>query len=195
MYDHHFSNFGRPPVPNDLCKDSAPRHPRFWRFLKVFTIYGHGSHLGQWNMTILPIFCSPNQRRLHMKFVQNWLSGFRGELFWKCKRMDARTHIHTDGHLLGNTVLIFRLKIPNKTPKYPTSASNLLGTYFGHLRNKWQVPNLCLPNICPFVDLDGQTDGWTDDRQKVITIAHPEQSSGELKIFQYVVCWKFYPQC
>ena len=28
----------------------------------------------------------------------------------------------------------------------------------------------------------GQTDGRTDDGQKVITIAHPEHSSGELKI-------------
>ena len=32
---------------------------------------------------------------------------------------------------------------------------------------------------------DGRTDGWTDGRtddgRKVITIAHPEQSSGELK--------------
>ena len=30
---------------------------------------------------------------------------------------------------------------------------------------------------------DGRTDGWTDrrtDRRKVITIAHPEHSSGEL---------------
>ena len=25
MYDHPFSNFGRPPVPDDLCKDSATR--------------------------------------------------------------------------------------------------------------------------------------------------------------------------
>ena len=24
MYDHHFNNFGRPPVPDDLCKNSAP---------------------------------------------------------------------------------------------------------------------------------------------------------------------------
>ena len=23
MYNHYFSNFGRPPVPDDLCKDSA----------------------------------------------------------------------------------------------------------------------------------------------------------------------------
>ena len=28
----------------------------------------------------------------------------------------------------------------------------------------------------------GRTDGRTDDGRKVITIAHPEQSSGELKI-------------
>ena len=29
---------------------------------------------------------------------------------------------------------------------------------------------------------DGRTDGRTDDGRKVITIAHPEQSSGELKM-------------
>ena len=23
MYDHYFSNFGRPSVPDDICKDSA----------------------------------------------------------------------------------------------------------------------------------------------------------------------------
>ena len=54
MYDHYFSNFGRPPVPDVICKDSAT-----WLlssgeedFLKVFTIYGHGGHLGQWTATI-----------------------------------------------------------------------------------------------------------------------------------------------
>ena len=31
---------------------------------------------------------------------------------------------------------------------------------------------------------DGRTDGRTDDGRKVITIAHPEQSSGELKIMR-----------
>ena len=37
MYDHYFSNFGSSPVPEDICKDSAIRHARFWRrrFLKV----------------------------------------------------------------------------------------------------------------------------------------------------------------
>ena len=143
MYDHYFSNFGRPPVSNDICKGSAIRHPRFrrtrflkvfspykcigkqtWpcrkkvkcqyttfilailvdlpspmtyakiqpkafsvlerRFLKVFTIYGHGGHLGQWTAPILAIFRSPILRRLHMKFEQNWLRGFRGDVVWKC---------------------------------------------------------------------------------------------------------------
>ena len=81
MYHHHFSIFGRPPVPDDLCKDSAPRHPLFWRkrFFNVFTIYGHGGHLRQWTMTILSTFRSPNLRRLYMKFQQHWPRGFRGE--------------------------------------------------------------------------------------------------------------------
>ena len=31
MYDHYFSNFGSSSVPEDICKDSAIRHARFWR--------------------------------------------------------------------------------------------------------------------------------------------------------------------
>ena len=79
---------------------------------------------------------------------------------------------------VGYYCVNFSLKISNKTPKYPTSASNLLGTFFWDKQNKWQVPNLCLPNICPFV---GSDNAWMDNRQKVITIAHPEHSSAELK--------------
>ena len=82
------SNFGSYPVPDDLCTDSAPRLPRFWRrrFLKRFTIYGHGGHLGQWAATILAIFRSANLRRLNMKFEQIWLSGFRGEVLWNSQQ-------------------------------------------------------------------------------------------------------------
>ena len=81
MYDHYFSNFGRSHVPNDICKDSATRHPRFWRrFLKFFTIYGHGGHLGQWMGTILVIFHSPAPGRLQMKFEQHWPRGSRGKV-------------------------------------------------------------------------------------------------------------------
>ena len=89
MYDHHFSNFGRPPIPDDLCKDSASRHKLFRRrgFLKVFTIYGHGGHLGQWTVTILAICRSPNLRMLQMKFEQHWPRGFRGEVVWKSQHL------------------------------------------------------------------------------------------------------------
>ena len=49
------------------------------RFLKVFTIYGHGSHLGHVAWTIYINFRSPFPRRLHMKFGFDWSSGLREE--------------------------------------------------------------------------------------------------------------------
>ena len=39
MYDQYFSNFGSPPIPNDICKDSAIRHARFWRSVLKFFPY------------------------------------------------------------------------------------------------------------------------------------------------------------
>ena len=48
-------------------------------FLKVFTIYGHGVHLGRVTWTIYTNFRSPFPRRLHIKFGFDWPSGFRGE--------------------------------------------------------------------------------------------------------------------
>ena len=57
------------------------RPARFWRrrFLKVFTIYGHGGHLGHVTWTFYINFRSPFPRRLHIKFGFDWPSGFRGE--------------------------------------------------------------------------------------------------------------------
>ena len=49
------------------------------RFLKVFTIYGRGGHLGHVTWTIYINFCSPFPRRLHIKFGFDWPSGFSGE--------------------------------------------------------------------------------------------------------------------
>ena len=48
-------------------------------FFKVYTIYGHGSHLGHVICTIYTNFCNPFPRRLHIKFGFDSLSGFRGE--------------------------------------------------------------------------------------------------------------------
>ena len=48
-------------------------------FFKVFTIYGHGGHLGHVTWTIYINFRSPFPRRLHIKFGHDWPSSFRGE--------------------------------------------------------------------------------------------------------------------
>ena len=87
MYDHHFSTFGRPTVPDDLCKESAPRHPLFWRrrFLKVF--YHIWAWWTSWSMDCDHFSNSsfPQPKRLHMKFEQHWPRGFRGEVVWNSK--------------------------------------------------------------------------------------------------------------
>ena len=89
------------------------------------------------------------------KFQKDWLKTVRGVASTNypshcalCLQTDRRMDVHTSGHLLGTTVLTFRLKISNKMPKYPTVASILLGSYFGHLQNKLQVANSSLHNIC-----------------------------------------------
>ena len=49
-------------------------------FLKVFTIYGHGGHLGHMTWTaFIHTFVHPFQWRLHMKFGFDWPCGYRGE--------------------------------------------------------------------------------------------------------------------
>ena len=53
----------------------------FWRrFFEVFTIYGHGGHLGHMTCTIYINFCSPFPRRLHIKFGFDWQSGFKEDV-------------------------------------------------------------------------------------------------------------------
>ena len=49
------------------------------RFLKVFTIYGSGSHLGHVTWAIYTNLGSPFQRRLHIKFGFYSPSSFGGE--------------------------------------------------------------------------------------------------------------------
>ena len=82
MYDHYFSNLGRSPIPDDLCKDLATRHPQFWRrkIFKGFYHIGAWGHLGQWMATILAIYHSHAPRRLQMKFEQHWPRCSRGEV-------------------------------------------------------------------------------------------------------------------
>ena len=50
-------------------------------FFKVFTIYGHGDHLGHVTCTIYIKFLSHFPRRIHVKYGIDWPIGFREEDF------------------------------------------------------------------------------------------------------------------
>ena len=70
----------------------------FWRrrFLKAFTIYGHGGHLIQWKATILAIFHSPTPGRLQMIFEQHWPRGSRGEVICNSQSFPIQMHRETN---------------------------------------------------------------------------------------------------
>ena len=79
MYDNHFSNFGRPPLRDDLRKDSAPRLEK-----KIFKGFYHiWAWQPSWSMEgdILAIFCSPNLRRLHMNLSKIGSAGSEEKSF------------------------------------------------------------------------------------------------------------------
>ena len=68
-------------VPNAAYQVSLKSVHRFQRrrLFMVFTIYGHGDHLGHVTWNIYINFGSPFLSMLHMKFGFDWLSGLRGE--------------------------------------------------------------------------------------------------------------------
>ena len=83
---HHLNKLGSPralDVAQQVSRSLALRFQRR-RFFKVFSIYGHGSHLGHVTWTIWTNFRSPILWRLQMKFGFNRPSSFRGEDVWKC---------------------------------------------------------------------------------------------------------------
>ena len=49
-------------------------------FLCVFTIYGHGGHLGHVTQMLQTKYRSPYPRKLHIKFGFGWQSGFEEDL-------------------------------------------------------------------------------------------------------------------
>ena len=61
-------------------------------FLKIFTINGHGSHLGHVTWTIYIHFRPPFLSRLHMKVGIDWPSGFREEL-----ETNGHVHVYSPG--------------------------------------------------------------------------------------------------
>ena len=64
--------------------------------------YGHGGHLDLWTMSICTYFQSPFNTRLHVKFEEIWLRGFRGEVIQMCGWTDRQgviTIAHPDPFL------------------------------------------------------------------------------------------------
>ena len=57
-------------------------------FLRVFTIYGRGGHLGHVTWTIYINFRSPFPRRLHIKFGFDWPAVSEEKMF---ENVDGRT--------------------------------------------------------------------------------------------------------
>ena len=95
-------NFGRPIVLDDLCKESAPRHPPFWRrrFLKVYHIWAWRP---SWSMdrNYFSNLKSPlPRRRLHMKFEQHWPRDLRGEVVWNSQHF-SHTNVWCSYECIG----------------------------------------------------------------------------------------------
>ena len=65
----------------------------FWR---VFTIYGHGGHLGHVTQMPRTKYCSPYPRRLHIKFDLYRPSSFEEEDVWNCLRRTTDDGRRTD---------------------------------------------------------------------------------------------------
>ena len=84
------------PMLHTKFRENRPTGSGEEDFLRVFTIYGCGGHLGHVTWTIYINFCSPFPRRLHIKFGFDWSSGFRGEAFENVnvRQMDGRTPDH-----------------------------------------------------------------------------------------------------
>ena len=63
------------------------------RFVTVFIMNMHGGHVGYTTGTIWTNFSSLSPRRLYMKFYDNLLSGFWGDV-WSCNTMRVHTNLH-----------------------------------------------------------------------------------------------------
>ena len=106
----------------------------FWR---VFTIYGHGGHLGHVTQTPRTNFCSPIPLRLYMKFNFDRPNGF-GEDLWKWWTTDGRRWIDDDGRMTDHGYTI----------SSPISSSELIMSII----NVGEIKNCDYSRSCLFFD-------------------------------------------
>ena len=84
---HHLNKLGRACISNAAYQISRSTAIGFLkRFLEVFTIYGHGGHLGHVNQSLWTNVCSPNQWRLHMYNLVSIGPVISEEIICKCWR-------------------------------------------------------------------------------------------------------------
>ena len=116
MYNNYFSNFGRPLVLDDLCKDSAPRHPRFWK--KIFEGFYHiwawrpsWSKDGDYFSNLL--FPQPKEAPHEKKFEQHCPGGFRGEVIWNSQHF-SHTNVWCPYKCIGRQIWPRRKKVKHQ---------------------------------------------------------------------------------
>ena len=86
-YCHHVNKLDRSWVLNAIYQDSALKLSWLWR-RRFYVFY----HIWAWRLpwisdrNHLYKFSIPFNRRLHMKFEENWPRGFRGEVVQRCVR-------------------------------------------------------------------------------------------------------------
>ena len=96
------NKFGSTHAPDATYQVSRSSAFWFWRrrFFEVFTINGHGGHLGHVTMTIWTKFRFPHPKEA---LYEIWLQSamwFRGEDIWKCWHTYIHTYIRmTQAHL------------------------------------------------------------------------------------------------
>ena len=144
------------------------------RFLKVFTIYGHGGHLDQWITTILAIFRSPAQRRLHKKFEQHWPGSFREEVVCNSKHFS-----HTN---------VWDLKVKRSTSMYNHHFNN-----FGRLASvaQLEVPSDWRPGGHGFNPHRGQQHSFVEIDHEIfatVILSLPLIQEGQLSVSGERMC-------
>ena len=78
---HNLNNFGSTPIHNTTYQVSRSLVYWFWRrrFFKVFTIYGHGGHVGHVTQLICINFHSHSPSSFHMNFESKSPNCFSGK--------------------------------------------------------------------------------------------------------------------
>ena len=97
------------------------------RFLRFKGFYQIWAWRPSWSTDNLAIFCFLTLRWLHMKFEQNWLRGFRGEVVWNSQQF-SHSNVWGSYKCIGKQTWPCRKKVKRKR------TTILLATLVGELK-------------------------------------------------------------